>query len=398
MHIKDNNIDLGINEEYKITGEIYLNGNKYSDKILVEVIEGQDLINIDENLKLTALSEGSVKLRICMEDNNEIYQELTINIVENAGAVTTYQLIGDESLKWGRTKVIQSIKSVNGVSEPAAASFEVTDKDELLSSYDINSSSVTITANNATVTVTADGEFVQVPLAQITWYHHISMFPKVKENVLRAFYITESASQGWSRDIMLMQIEDGYHKKVKSLPNNFADTLPPLKSDLAKAAFKDPYNFGFVDMTKVKQETDLEDQLTTKVTDFLLELGTGFAFVKRQFPLNIDGDESRVDLLMYHTRLHCYVAIELKVVEFQPEFISKLNYYISAIDDLVKMPEDNPTIGLLLCRSKNNTKVEYALRGMTQPLGVAAYKTKELIENLKSSLPSIDDLEKTLNE
>ena len=247
-------------------------------------------------------------------------------------------------------------------------------------------------------TVTADGEFVQVPLAQITWYHHISMFPKVKDNILRAFYITESALQGWSRDIMLMQIDDGYHKKVKSLPNNFADTLPPLKSDLAKAAFKDPYNFGFVDMTKVKQETDLEDQLTTKVTDFLLELGTGFAFVRRQFPLNIDGDESRVDLLMYHTRLHCYVAIELKVVEFQPEFISKLNYYISAIDDLVKMPEDNPTIGLLLCRSKNNTKVEYALRGMTQPLGVAAYKTKELIENLKSSLPSIDDLEKTLNE
>ena len=247
-------------------------------------------------------------------------------------------------------------------------------------------------------TVTADGEFVQVPLAQITWYHHISMFPKVKDNILRAFYITESALQGWSRDIMLMQIEDGYHKKVKSLPNNFADTLPPLKSDLAKAAFKDPYNFGFVDMTKVKQETNLEDQLTTKVTDFLLELGTGFAFVRRQFPLNIDGDESRVDLLMYHTRLHCYVAIELKVVEFQPEFIGKLNYYISAIDDLVKMPEDNPTIGLLLCRSKNNTKVEYALRGMTQPLGVAAYKTKELIENLKSSLPSIDDLEKTLNE
>ena len=135
-------------------GEIYLNGNKYSDKILVEVIEGQDLINIDENLKLTALSEGSVKLRICMEDNNEIYQELTINIVENAGAVTTYQLIGDESLKWGRTKVIQSIKSVNGVSEPAAASFEVTDKDELLSSYDINSSSVTITANNENKTGT----------------------------------------------------------------------------------------------------------------------------------------------------------------------------------------------------------------------------------------------------
>ena len=115
-----------------------------------------------------------------------------------------------------------------------------------------------------------DSPFVQVPLAQITWYHHISMFPKVKNNILRAFYITESALQGWSRDIMLMQIDDDYHKKVKSLPNNFEDTLPPIKSDLAKAAFKDPYNFGFVDMTKIKQESDLENQLTTKITEFLL--------------------------------------------------------------------------------------------------------------------------------
>ena len=253
-------------------------------------------------------------------------------------------------------------------------------------------------ARLANFTVTADGEFVQVPLAQITWYHHISMISKVKDMAMRAFYITEASIQGWSRDIMMMQIEDEYYKKAVALPNNFDTTLPPVNSDLAKSVFKDPYNFGFVDMTKVKQEKDLEDHLACKVTDFLLELGKGFSYIGKQYPLNIAGEENKVDLLMYHTRLHCYVAIELKVGDFKPEFLSKLNYYISAIDDLVKMPEDNPTIGLLLCRSKNNTKVEYALRGMTQPLGVAAYKTKELIENLKSSLPSIDDLEKTLNE
>ena len=149
-------------------------------------------------------------------------------------------------------------------------------------------------------------------------------------------------------------------------------------------------------MTKVKQEKDLEDQLACKVTDFLLELGKGFSYIGKQYPLNIAGEENKVDLLMYHTRLHCYVAIELKVGDFKPEFLSKLNYYISAIDDLVKMPEDNPTIGLLLCRSKNNTKVEYALRGMTQPLGVAEYQTNKLMENLKSELPSIDDLENTI--
>ena len=149
-------------------------------------------------------------------------------------------------------------------------------------------------------------------------------------------------------------------------------------------------------MTKIKQEKDLEDQLTSKVTDFLLELGKGFSYIGKQYPLNIAGEESKVDLMMYHTRLHCYVAIELKVVDFKPEFLSKLNYYISAIDDLVKMPEDNPTIGLLLCRTKNNTKVEYALRGMTQPLGVAEYQTNKVIEELKSELPSIGDLENTL--
>ena len=251
-------------------------------------------------------------------------------------------------------------------------------------------------ARLANFTVTADGEFVQVPLAQITWYHHISMISKVKDMAMRAFYITEASIQGGSRDIMMMQIEDEYYKKAVALPNNFDTTLPPVNSDLAKSVFKDPYNFGFVDMTKVKQEKDLEDQLACKVTDFLLELGKGFSYIGKQYPLNIAGEENKVDLLMYHTRLHCYVAIELKVGDFKPEFLSKLNYYISAIDDLVKMPEDNPTIGLLLCRSKNNTKVEYALRGMTQPLGVAEYQTNKLMENLKSELPSIDDLENTI--
>ena len=253
-------------------------------------------------------------------------------------------------------------------------------------------------ARLAKFTVSADGEFVQVPLAQITWYHHISMLPKVKDLALRAFYMTEAGIQGWSRDIMMMQIEDGYYKKAVALPNNFDTTLPPIKSDLAKAAFKDPYNFVFVDMTKVMKEKDLEDQLAGKVTEFLLELGKGFSYLGRQYPLNIAGENSKVDLMMYHTRLHCYVAIELKATDFMPEYLSKLNYYISAIDDLIKTPEDNPTIGLLLCRSKNNTKVEYALRGMTQPLGVAEYQTNKIIEELKSELPSIDDLEKTMKD
>lgn len=148
LQVKDTEIDLGINEEYQITGSIYLNGNKYSDEFIVEVIEGENLITVDENFKLTALSEGSVKLRICMEENNEVFEEMTINIVETAPEVVTYQLLGDESIKWGRTKVLQSVKNVNGVAEPTVATFIVTDENSLLTFYEINNSSVTITAND----------------------------------------------------------------------------------------------------------------------------------------------------------------------------------------------------------------------------------------------------------
>lgn len=148
LQVKDTEIDLGIDEEYQITGAIYLNGNKYSDEFIVEIIEGENLISMNENFKLTALSEGSVKLRICMEENNEVFEEMTINIVETAPETITYQFVGDESIKWGRTKVLQSVKNINGVAEPTVATFTVTDEQSLLASYEINNSSVTITAND----------------------------------------------------------------------------------------------------------------------------------------------------------------------------------------------------------------------------------------------------------
>ena len=245
---------------------------------------------------------------------------------------------------------------------------------------------------------TEDGLSLQIPLSQITWYHHISLLPKIKDLAFRAFYIAETARQGWNRDVMLLQIEGGYHLSVGVAPNNFKETLPATDSDLAAAVFKDPYNFGFIDMAKVKREKDLEDQLAEKITDLLLEMGKGFAYVGRQYIVKVEDEDCKIDLLMYHLHLHCYVAIELKVVEFIPEFASKLNYYISAIDDNIKTPQDNPTIGLLLCRSKNNTKVKYALRGMTQPLGVAEYQTKQIMDNLKSSLPTIEELERGLQK
>ena len=241
-------------------------------------------------------------------------------------------------------------------------------------------------------------EFVQVPLAQISWYHHISLLPKVKDIAQRAYYITETAQNGWGRDVMLLQIDNGYiHAKGHAI-NNFEQTLPSPQSDLARYIFKDPYNFSFIGTVALQNELDIEKSLTSKITDFLLEMGRGFAYIGRQYHISVDGDDYYIDLLMYHLKLHCYVVVELKAVEFKPEFVSKLNFYISAVDDMVKSPEDKPTIGLLLCRTKSNKKAEFSLRGITQPMGIAQYETEKLFADVASALPQIEEIENKLED
>ena len=241
-------------------------------------------------------------------------------------------------------------------------------------------------------------DFVQVPLAQISWYHHISLLPKVKDEAERVYYITETAQNGWSRDVMLLQIDNGYiHAKGHAI-NNFEQTLPPLQSDLARYIFKDPYNFSFIGTIALQNELDIEKSLTSKITDFLLEMGRGFAYIGRQYHISVDGDDYYIDLLMYHLKLHCYVVVELKAVEFKPEFVSKLNFYISAVDDLVESTEDKPTIGLLLCRTKSNKKAEFSLRGITQPMGIAQYETEKLFADVASALPQIEEIENKLDD
>lgn len=236
-------------------------------------------------------------------------------------------------------------------------------------------------------------QFVQVPLAQITWYHHISLISKVKSIKERAFYIMETAHQGWSRDVMLQNISlDYYHTKGKEV-NNFESTLPPVHSDFARYAFKDPYCFGFVGTISLKSELEIEKKLTEHVIDFLMEMGRGFAFVGRQYHLTVDGDDYYIDLLMYHLQMHRYVVVELKAVEFIPEFVSKLNFYVSAVDEYVKTPQDNPTIGFLLCPTKSDEKVRFSLRGFTQPMGVAEYEFKQLIEEVQKALPEIENVQ-----
>ena len=236
-------------------------------------------------------------------------------------------------------------------------------------------------------------QFVQVPLAQITWYHHISLISKVKSIKERAFYIMETAHQGWSRDVMLQNISlDYYHTKGKEV-NNFESTLPPVHSDFARYAFKDPYCFGFVGTISLKNELEIEKKLTEHVIEFLMEMGRGFAFVGRQYHLTVDGDDYYIDLLMYHLQMHRYVVVELKAVEFIPEFVSKLNFYVSAVDEYVKTPQDNPTIGFLLCPTKSDEKVRFSFRGFTQPMGVAEYEFEQLIEEVQKALPEIENVQ-----
>ena len=243
-----------------------------------------------------------------------------------------------------------------------------------------------------------DGEYVQIPLTQISWYHHISLIPKVKETENRAFYIMATAHEGWSRDTMLTQIANGYIEAKGSSINNFDLTLPSPQSDLAKYTFKDPYNFSFLGTVALQNELDIEKGLASRVVEFLLEMGKGFAFIGRQFHLSVDESDYYIDILMYHLQLHCYVVVELKAVEFKPEFVSKLNFYISAVDEQVKSTEDKPTIGLLLCRSKSDTKARFALRGFTQPLGIAEYETQKLFAEVASSLPQIEDIEQAVKD
>lgn len=226
-----------------------------------------------------------------------------------------------------------------------------------------------------------EDEFVQVPLAQITWYHHITLLSKVKDLEERVFYIQKTVENAWSRDVMVMQIKSDLYNRSGMALNNFASSLPSTQSDLAKSIFKDPYQFDFLQLSEKMSEIDIERQLIDKISDFLLELGKGFAYVGKQYVVSVEETDYRIDLLFYHTRLHAYVVVELKAGEFKPEFVSKLNFYISAIDDKLKSEEDKPTIGLLLCTDKSDVKVEYAMRGFDKPLGVATYQLKQVIKD-----------------
>lgn len=242
-------------------------------------------------------------------------------------------------------------------------------------------------------------EFVQVSLAQIPWYHHISLLTKLKSIQERMFYLQETAKNGWSRNVMLLQIKSDLYNRQGSAITNFEATLPTSQSALAQQTIKDPYIFDFMSLTQPYKEKDIEDQLINHVSKFLLELGKGFAFIGKQYHLTVADQDYYLDLLFYHVTLKCYVVIELKNTRFIPEYAGKLNFYLSAVDEKLKTETDQPSIGILLCRDKNNVEVEFALRGMSQPMGVSEFNLTEILpEELKSSLPTIEEIEKELEQ
>jgi predicted nuclease of restriction endonuclease-like (RecB) superfamily len=244
-----------------------------------------------------------------------------------------------------------------------------------------------------------DRAIVQEPLAQLTWYHNISLLEKVTIETERLWYAREAIRHGWSQATLVRQIACRAHQRHGKAISNFKSTLAPVESDMAAHVFKDPYLFDFLGTADPRHEREVEQALVDHIQRFLLELGTGFAFVGRQVLLEIGSQDFYLDLLFYHLKLRRYVVIELKAVPFAPEFAGQMNFYLSAADDLLRHPDDKPTVGLLLCRSKNKVLVEYALRQLKSPVGVAEWETSivdALPRELQASLPTIDEIEAEL--
>jgi predicted nuclease of restriction endonuclease-like (RecB) superfamily len=238
-----------------------------------------------------------------------------------------------------------------------------------------------------------EAEIVPQLVALLPWGHLRVLLDRLKDREIREWYLRAAIKYGWSRNILVHQISGGLHEREGKALTNFEQTLPPSDSDLAVQILKDPYNFDFLTLASSAQERELERGLLLHLRDLLLELGRGFAFVGSQVPLEVDDQTFFVDLLFYHVRLHCYFLIELKVGSFKPEYAGKLNFYLSAADDLLRTSLDAPTLGLLLCETRGKATVEYALRDIGKPIGVSTYRvTRQLPEPLRDEVPSIEDL------
>jgi predicted nuclease of restriction endonuclease-like (RecB) superfamily len=239
-----------------------------------------------------------------------------------------------------------------------------------------------------------------LPVFRIPWGHNAILLEQVKDVETRLWYAQQAIENGWSRSVLKMWIDSKLHKRQGKAITNFKVSLPETQSDIAEQTIKDPYVFGFFSLTKKHREKELEQGLMDHLQKFLIELGDGFAFLGRQYRIEVEGEDYLIDLLFYHVKLHCYFIIELKATEFDPRDAGQMNFYLSAVDDLLRQPEDQPSIGILLCKTKNKVKVEYALRNCKSPISVSSYETKivkSLPKKLKSSLPTVEEIEAELS-
>lgn len=244
-----------------------------------------------------------------------------------------------------------------------------------------------------------DVQFVQQVVAQIPWGHNVRILDSVKDPQEREFYIRETIANGWSRNVLALQMQSGLYQRQGKALTNFDLTLPKPQSDLAQNLLKDPYNFDFLGLGTEAHERDIERAMMEHMRSYLLELGTGFAFVGSQYHLEVGGEDFFLDQLFYHLKLRCFIVLELKATEFRPEYLGKLNFYLSAVDAILRYEGDGPTIGLLLCQKHNHLVAEYALRDINKPIGVSAYElTRSLPENLRGQLPSIEEIEAEMSE
>jgi predicted nuclease of restriction endonuclease-like (RecB) superfamily len=241
-----------------------------------------------------------------------------------------------------------------------------------------------------------ESEIVRQLVAQIPWGHNLVILNKIKEVDRAQYYISKTIEHGWSRDVLVHQIEARLYENLGKSVTNFELRLPKSQSDLAIQTLKNKYSLSFIGADEVRKEKKLQDRLVSNITNFLLELGKGFAYMGKEYKLEVGGDEFYIDLLFYHTILRCYVVIEIKSKKFKPEFLGQLNFYITAVDRQIKLKQDNPTIGLLLCKEKNDLVVEYSLSEVCKPIGVSEYQLKSN-SKIRDLLPSKEELERVGN-
>lgn len=243
-----------------------------------------------------------------------------------------------------------------------------------------------------------DSKLIQ-GITQIPWGHNISIIQKCKNYQEAVFYVRKTQEHNWSRNVLTHQIESNLWNREGKAISNFSEALPAQQSDLAQQILKDPYVFDFMSLSPEYNERELELKLVDHISSFLLELGAGFAYMGRQYALEVGERDFFLDLLFYHTKLHCYIVIELKTGDFEPEYAGKLNFYLKAVDEQIKSPNDQPSIGILLCKNRDKLVAEYALSDIHKPMGISEYNlTQSLPDNLKSALPSIEEIEAELSE